>query len=68
MPFKEVLEFLQSKNLIHLAPSVAKLKILDQKALLEVDAATLTKHDWDPTDISFYSVPPAKKHLWTKLP
>jgi len=59
MPFKEVLEFLQSKNLIHLAPSVAKLKILDQKALLEVDAATLTKHDWDPTDISFYSVPPA---------
>ena len=52
MPFQEVLEFLQSKNLIHLAPSVARLKISDQKALLEIDAATLTKHEWDPTDIT----------------
>ena len=52
MPFKEVLEFLQSKNLIHLAPSVARLKISDQKALLELEAATLTKHEWDPTDIT----------------
>ena len=52
MPFKEVLEFLQSKNLTHLAPSVARLKISDQKALLELDAATLTKQEWDPTDIT----------------
>ena len=52
MPFKEVLEFLQSKDLTHLAPSVARLKILDQKALLEIDAATLTRHEWDPTDIT----------------
>jgi len=52
MPFKEVLEFLESKNLVHLAPSVAKLKIQNQKALLEVDAATLTQHDWNPIDIS----------------
>lgn len=52
MPFKEVLEFLESKHLIYLAPSVAKLKIQSQKALLEIDAATLMQHDWNPSDIT----------------
>ena len=51
MPFKEVLEFLESKNLIHLSPSLAKLKIFDRTALFDIDAALLRQHDWHPTDI-----------------
>ena len=51
MPFKEVLEFLESKNLVHLSPSLAKLKIFDRTALFDIDAALLRQHDWHPTDI-----------------
>ena len=68
MPFREVLEFLQSKNLIHLAPSVARLKISDQKALLELDAATLRKHEWDPTDITFLLRATGKEVTVEKIP
>ena len=51
MPFKDVLEFLESKNLVHLSPSLAKLKIFDRTALFDIDAALLRQHDWNPTDI-----------------
>ena len=51
MPFKEVLEFLESKNLVHLWPNLAKLKIFSRTALFEIDAALLRKHEWHPTDI-----------------
>ena len=55
MPFKDVLEFLESKNLVHLAPSLAKLKIFDRTALFDIDAALLRQHDWPPTDIVLLS-------------
>ena len=51
MPFKEVLEFLESKKLVHLAPSLAKLKIFDRTALFDLDEEVLRQHEWEPHDI-----------------
>ena len=65
---KKFLSFYNPRNLIHLAPSVARLKISDQKALLELDAATLSKHEWDPTDITLLLRATGKEVTVEKIP
>ena len=37
--------------MVHLSPSLAKLKIFNRTALFELDAALLRQHNWHPNDI-----------------
>ena len=51
MPFKEILEWMQSKNMIHLAPAVAKLGVQNLQQLKEIDRTTLQARQWSLGDI-----------------
>ena len=54
MPFKEILEWMQSKNMVHLAPAVAKLGVQNLSQLKEIERSTLQARQWNPGDIDIF--------------
>ena len=54
MPFKEILEWMQSKNMIHLAPAVAKLGVQNLQQLKEIERTTLQARQWSLGDIDIF--------------
>ena len=54
MPFKEILEWMQSKNMVHLAPAVAKLGVQNLSQLKEIERSTLQARQWNPGGIDIF--------------
>ena len=51
MPFKEIIEWMQTNDLLHLAPAVAKLGFQNLQQLREVEITNLRANQWHPGDI-----------------